>query len=171
MENVKDQVYIQQLYLAQVIKKHCNLENVLICFQRMQVLLFIEALRILSLFINKNVLLLCGDIKNFLVPLMLPIFYDVIFGAENGNKFLIFYAGSIQNKDQEISNLLQQLDSDTIATVTETWMSEEQSLKLSLSAELILMHKNRSHQTRAIMGGGVGKWIPKKVKCETQQRF
>ena len=65
--------------------------------------------------------------------------------SQNGIKFLHFNAHSIQNRYRDISNLLQQLDSETIVIVTETWMSEEQSLNINLSVEHNFMHKNRSH--------------------------
>ena len=42
---------------------------------------------------------------------------DAIFDAQNGIKFLLFNARSIQNKHQDISNLLQQLDSEAIVIV------------------------------------------------------
>ena len=87
---------------------------------------------------------------------------DVYFGDQNGIKFLFFNTCSIQNKYQDISNLFQQLDSETIVMVTETGMSEEQSLDTNLSAEHHFMHKNSSHQTGAAKGGGVGIWIPEK---------
>ena len=88
----------------------------------------------------------------------------------NFNKFLLFNARSIQNKYQDISNLLQQLDSETIVIVTETWMSEEQSLNINLSAEHIFLHKNRS-QTGAAKGGGVGIWIPKNIIFKRRRQF
>ena len=50
-----------------------------------------------------------------------------LFGAQNCIKFLVFNACSIQNKYQDISNLLEQLDSETIALVTETWMDERRT--------------------------------------------
>ena len=74
---------------------------------------------------------------------------DALFGAQNVKKFLHFTARSIQNKLQDISNLLQLLDSETIVIVAEIWLSEEQSFNIILSAEHIFMDKNRSHQTRA----------------------
>ena len=42
-------------------------------------------------------------------------------------------------------------------------MSEEQSLNITLSAELNFLHENRSYQTGAANGRGVGIWIPKKI--------
>ena len=97
--------------------------------------------------------------------------HDAIFGSQKGIKFLLFNARSIQNKYQDISNLLQQLDSETIVIVTETWMSEEQSLNINLSAEHNFLRENRSHQTRAAKGGGVGIWIPKNIIFEGRKDF
>ena len=91
---------------------------------------------------------------------------------QNGIKFLCSqHAHSIQNKYQDISNLLQQLDSENIVIVTETWMSEEQSLNINHSAEQNFMHKNRSHQTGGAKCGGVGIWIPKKKDFEHRREF
>ena len=67
--------------------------------------------------------------------------------------------------------MLQQLDSETIVTVNEAWMSEEQSLNINLSAEKKFMHKNGSHQTEASKGGGVGIWIPKKTTFKRRREF
>ena len=96
---------------------------------------------------------------------------DAIFGAQTGIKFLLFNARSMQNKYQDISNILQQLDSETFDIVTETWMSEEQSWNTNLSAENNFLHKNRSHQTRAAKGGVVGIWIPKKINLKRRREF
>ena len=66
---------------------------------------------------------------------------DALFGVQNGITFLLFCnARSIQLKYQGTSNFLQQLDSKTIVIVTETWMSEKQSLNINLSAEHNFMH-------------------------------
>ena len=109
--------------------------------------------------------LLCGDIGKNLGPFVASEFNldEAIFGAQNSTKFLLFNNRSIQNKYQDISNLLQQLDSETIVVVIETWLSEEQSLNINLSTEHNYWHKNRSHQTGAARGGGVGIWIPMKI--------
>ena len=53
MGNVKDQVYIKQRYLTQVNKRHDHLENVLIYFQRKLILLFIAAVRWVSLLLTE----------------------------------------------------------------------------------------------------------------------
>ena len=158
---MKDQVYIKQRYLNQIIKKYDNLENVLIYFQRMLILLFIAAVRSVSSFPSRKILLLCGDIEKNPGPYesKLSSLDDAIFGAQTGIKFLLFNTRSIQNKYQDISNLLQQLDSETFVIVTETWMSEDRSWNINLSAEQYFLHKNWSHQTGAAKGGGVGIWI------------
>ena len=96
---------------------------------------------------------------------------DAIFGAQNGIKFLLFNARSIQNKYQDISNLFQQLDSETIVIVIQTWMSEEQSLNINLSAEHNFLHKNWSHQTRTAKDGGVGIWIPTNINFKRRREF
>ena len=109
--NMKDQVYIRQRYLTQINnKKHDNLENVLIYFQRRLILLFIAAVRSVSRFPNRSFLLLCGDIEKNPGPYdasKLSSLDDANFGAQTGIKFLLFNARSIQNKYQDISNLLQ----------------------------------------------------------------
>ena len=82
--NVKDQVHIRQRYLTQVNKKHDNLENVLIYFQRKLIVLFIAAVRCVSRFPNRSFLLLCGDIEKTPGPFdasKLSFFNDAIFGA------------------------------------------------------------------------------------------
>ena len=90
--NMKDQVYIKQRYLTQINKKHDNLENVLIYFQRMLILLFIAAVRSVSRFTNRNFLLLCGDIEKNPGPhdSKLSSLDDAKFGAQTGIKFLLF---------------------------------------------------------------------------------
>ena len=50
-------------------------------------------------------------------------------------------------------------------------MSEEQSLNINLSAEHNFLHKNRSHQTGAAKGGGVGIWIPKNIDFKLRREF
>ena len=139
----------------------------------MLILLFIAAVRSVSRFPNRNFLLLCGDIEKNPGPYdsKLSSVDDAIFGAQTGIKFLLFNARSIQNKYQDISNLLQRLDSETFVIVTETWMREDQSWNINLSAEHNFLHKNRSHQTGAAKGGGVGIWIPKKINFKRRREF
>ena len=148
----------------------------LIYFQRELILLFIAAVCCVSFFPNRSFLLLCGDIEKNSGPFddsKLCTLDDAIFGVQNGIKFLLFNArcSSIQNKYQDISNLLRQLNSETIVFVTETWMSEEQSLNINLSAEKNFLHKNWSHQTRAAKGVGVGMWIPKNINVKRRREF
>ena len=50
-------------------------------------------------------------------------------------------------------------------------MSEEQSLNINLSAEHNFLLTNRSHQTGAAKGRGVGKWIPKKINIKRRKDF
>ena len=102
MGNVKDQVYIKKRYLTQVNMKLDKLENVLIYFQRMLILLFIAAIRSVSLVLTEVFfLLLCGIIEKYPGPFDASKFFtldDALFGAQNGIKFLLFNARSIRNK-------------------------------------------------------------------------
>ena len=50
-------------------------------------------------------------------------------------------------------------------------MSKKQSLNIELSAEHNLLLKNRSHQTGAANGGGVGIWIPKNINFKRRREF
>ena len=62
-------------------------------------------------------------------------------------------------------------NSETFVIVTETWMSEEQNWNINLSAEHNFLHKNRSHQTGAAKGGGIGISIPKKINFKRRREF
>ena len=118
-------------------------------------------------------MLLSGDIEKNPEPFDVSKFFvlDVaLFGAQNGIKFLLFNARSKQNMYQVISNLLQQLDSETIVIVTETWMSEEQNLNISLRAENNYKLKNRSHKQEQLRVG-MGIWVPKKINCKRRREF
>ena len=171
---MKDQVYIKQRYLTQVNKKHDNLDNLLVQFQRMLIFLFIAAVHSVSLFPNRSFLLLCGDIEKnpgLFDASKLSTLDHAVYSAQNGIKCLIFNPSSIQNKYQHISNLLLRLDSETFVIVTETWMSEERSLNINLCAEQFFFHKNWSHQTGAAKGGGVRIWIPKQTKFKRRREF
>ena len=86
-------------------------------------LLFIAAVRCVSLFPNRSFLLLCGEIEKILDPLMLQNFLlwmMLYLALKIALNFYFFNARSIQNKYPDISKLLQQLDSETIVIVTET---------------------------------------------------
>ena len=125
-------------------------------------------------FLREIFSVLCGNIEKNPGPFdasKRSTLEDAIFGAQNGIKFLIFKARNKQNKYQDISNLIQQLDSETIVIVTEIWMSEEQSLNINLSAEHNFLHKNRSHQTGAAKGGGVAIWTPTKINFKRKSGF
>ena len=52
----------------------------------------------------------------------------------------------------------------------EAWMSDEQSLNISLSVEHNFMHKKWSHQT-AVKCGGAEKWIPEKINIKRRREF
>ena len=67
--------------------------------------------------------------------------------------------------------MIRQLYSEAIVIVTETWMSEEQSLNISFSTKHNYMHKSWSHQTGAAKVGDVVVWIPKKISIKRIREF
>ena len=169
--NVKDQLYIKQRHLTQmrnrIIYKMCWFISREFWFYY-----YLRLFVVFHFFLTEVFLLLSGDIEKNPGPFdasKLSTLDDAIFGAQNGIKFLLFNARSMQNKYQDISNLLQQLDSETIVIVTGTWMTEEQSLNINLSAEQKFLDKNWSHQTWAAEGEGVGRWIPKKLNLKRRR--
>ena len=56
-------------------------------------------------------------------------------------KFFLINARSIQNNYENLSNLIEQLDSQTILIVTETWVSEQQDTNLNISNEHLFLQK------------------------------
>ena len=72
---------------------------------------------------------------------------------------------------EELSNLLQQLDSQTILIVTKTWTSEQQDTNFNNSIEQLFFKKVRSKQTGIQQGGGVGVWIPKHFNVKGKKEF
>ena len=72
---------------------------------------------------------------------------------------------------EELSNVLQQLDSQTILIVTKTWTSEQQDTNFNNSIEQLFFKKVRSKQTGIQQGGGVGVWIPKHFNVKGKKEF
>ena len=99
-------------------------------------------------------------------------FDKVLDPSQKCLKFFLINERSIQNKYEDLSNLLDQLDSQTILIVTETWISEQQDTNFNISNEHLFLQKARSKQTGVQRGGGVGVWIPRhfnvkrKKECE-----
>ena len=85
--------------------------------------------------------------------------------------FLIINARSTQNKYEDLSNLLEQLDSQTILIVTKTWISEQQDTNFNINNEHFFLQKSRSKQTVVQRGGGVGVWIPTHFKVKRKKEF
>ena len=86
-------------------------------------------------------------------------------------KFFLINARSIQKKYEDLSNLLEQLDSQTILIVTETWISEQQDTNFNISNEHLLLQKARSKQAGLQRGGGVGVWIPRHFNVKRKKEF
>ena len=88
---------------------------------------------------------------------------DALFEAHNGISFL-FSGLAAYKKCQNISKLLQLLDSETTDIVTETWINDER-LNITLIAEHNFIHKKSSHHhTVAANDGGVARWILRKIE-------
>ena len=91
--------------------------------------------------------------------------------AQNCLKFFPINARSIQNKYEDLSNLLQQQDSQTILIVAETWISEQQDTNFNISNEHLFLKKTRSKQTGELRGRGVGVWIPRHFNVKRKKEF
>ena len=90
----------------------------------------------------RKTLLLCGDVEKNPGPfntLNLSNFDKVLDRSQKCLKFLLINAHSIQNKYEDLSNLLEQLDSQTILIVTETWISEQQDTNFNISNEHLFL--------------------------------
>ena len=98
-------------------------------------------------------------------------FDKVLDPSQKCLKFFLINSRSIQNKYEDLSNLLEQLDSQTILIVTETWVSEQLNTNFNFSNEHLFLQKTRSKQTRVQRGGGVGVWIPKHFSVKRKKEF
>ena len=127
-------------------------------------ILCLKAVRFLCNLVLRRTLLLCGDVEKNLGPFKtsnLSTFDKVLDPSQKCLKFFLKNALSIQNKYEDLSNLLEQLDSQTILIVTETWISEQQDTNFNISNEHLFLQKTRSKQTGVQRGGGFGVWIPR----------
>ena len=121
----------------------------------------------------RKTLLLCGDVEKNLDPLIHRICRLLIRCSIHPKSFWIFLknARSIQNKYEDLSNLLEQLDWQTILIVTETWTSEQQDTNFNISNEHLFLQKARSKQTGVQRGGGVRVWIPRHFNVKSKKEF
>ena len=78
---------------------------------------------------------------------------------------------SIQNKYEDLSNLHEQLDLQTIFIVTETLISEQQDTNFTISNEHLFLKKARSKQTGVQRSGSVGVWIPRHFNVKRKKKF
>ena len=101
--------------------------------------LHLKAVRLLCKLILRKALLLCGDVEKNPGPFdksNLSTFDKVLVPSQKRLKFFLINSRSIQNKYEDLSNLLEQLDSQTILIVTETeWVSEQQDTNFYISNE------------------------------------
>ena len=97
-----------------------------------------KAVRFLCNLVLRKTLLLCGDVEKNPGPFnssKLSTFDKVLDPSQECLKFFLKNALSIQNKYEDLSNLPQQLDSQTILIVTETWISEQHDTNFKNSNE------------------------------------
>ena len=78
---------------------------------------------------------------------------------------------SLQNRYQDKSNFLHQLDLETIVLVTESWISGGKKLKYKIQCEHNFMHITWPHQTGAAKNGGERKWIRTKNNFKRRRDF
>ena len=98
----------------------------------------------------RKTLLLCGDVEKNPGPLntsKLSTFDKALDPSQKCLKFCLINARSIQNKYEDLSNLLEQLDSQTILIVTEILISKQQDTNFNISNEHFFLQKARSKQT------------------------
>ena len=114
-----------------------------------------KAVRFLCSFVLRKTLILCGDVRLFNTS-KVSAFDKVLDSSQNCLKFLLIdFSRSIENKYEDLSNLLQQLDSQTILIVTETWISEQPDTNFN---EHLSLQNARSKQKGLQRGGCVGVW-------------
>ena len=95
-------------------------------------------------------LLLFGDVEKQLRPfntLQFSTFDKVLDPSQKCLKLFLIKSRSIQKKYEDLSKLLQQIDSQTILVVTETWSSDQQDTNFNISNEHLFLRKARSKQT------------------------
>ena len=134
----------------------------------------LKDVRFLCNLVLRKTLLLCGYVEKKFEPFNtsnLSTFHKVLDPSQMYLKFFHINALSIQNKYEEFSNLLEQLDSQTKLIVTETWISEQQDTNFNISKENFFLQKAGSKQTRVQRGGGVGVWIPRHFNVKRKKEF
>ena len=106
-----------------------------------------KVVRFLRNFVLKKTLLLFGDVGKNPGPFRtsnLSTFDKVLDPSQKCLNFFLINARSIQNKYEDLSNLLEQLDSQTILIVTEAWICEQQDTNFNIINEHLFLQKARS---------------------------
>ena len=101
-----------------------------------------KAVRFLCNSVLRKTLLLCGGVEKNPEPFntsKLSTFYKMLDPSQECLKFFLINALSTQNKYEHLSNLLQQLDSQTILIVTKTWISVQQDTDFENSNENLFL--------------------------------
>ena len=92
----------------------------------------------------RKTILLCGDVYENPRPFKtsnLSTFDKELDQSQKCLKFFLINARSLQNKYEDLSNLLEQLDSQTLLRVIETWISEQQDTNFNISNEHLFLQK------------------------------
>ena len=133
-----------------------------------------KAVCFLSSFILRKTLLLCGDVEKNPGPFYsskLSTSDKVLDPSQKRLKFFLINARTIQNKYEDVSDWLQQLDSQTILIVTETWISEQQDINFNVSNEHLYLQIAQSKQTGVQLGGGVEVWTSRHINVKHKKKF
>ena len=136
-------------------------------------ILRLKAVRFCNLVLRKT-FFKCGDVENNPGPFNTSnvLTFDVVLDpSQKCLKFFLINARSIQNMYEDLSKLLEQLDSKTILIVTKTWISEQQDTNFNISNEHLFLQKARSEQTGVQQCGGVGVWIPRHFNVKRKKEF
>ena len=89
-------------------------------------------------FVLRKTLLLWGDVEENPGPFNtsnLSTFDKVLDPSQKCLKSFLINARSIQNNYEDLSNLLEQLNSQTTLLLIETWISEKQDTNFNISNE------------------------------------
>ena len=108
-----------------------------------------KAVRFLCNLVLRKTLLLCGDVEKNPEPFNtsnLSTFDKVLDPSQKCLKTFLINARSIQNKYEDLSNLLEQPGLQTILTVTETWISEHRTLITILVMNIFSYKKLDQHK-------------------------
>ena len=131
-------------------------------------ILQVIAVRFLCDLVLRKTLLLCGDVEKSPKPFNtsnLSTFDKMLDPSQKCLKFFLVNARSIQFKYENLSNLLEQLDSQTILIVTETWISEQEDTNFNISKEHLFLPKSSIKTNGSPARWGCWSLDPQTLQC------